>query len=88
MPPMWENIFRQGYSQDSSEETHWRKPFKCDQCNFASHWSGDLKIHEKIHSGEKQNKCNRCDFASIQASYLKIHLRILVVKLSVGIIVN
>ena len=32
------------------------KSNKCNQCNYASYKTGTLKIHKKIHSGEKTNK--------------------------------
>ena len=33
------------------------KPKKCNQCDFASSWEGNLRTHLKMHSGEKSNKC-------------------------------
>ena len=36
---------------------------KCNQCDFASFYAGDLKKHLVRHSGERSNKCNQCDFA-------------------------
>ena len=37
------------------------KSKKCNQCEYASSWAGDLRKHLKTHSGEKSNKCNQCD---------------------------
>ena len=48
---------------------------KCKQCNYASSHKGHLKVHMKIHSGEKSNKCNQCDYAPIQAGDLRTHLK-------------
>ena len=46
---------------------------KCNQCNYASSHKGHLKVHMKIHSGEKTNKCNECDYSCSLASELKNH---------------
>ena len=43
------------------------KPNKCNQCDYASCRSRDLRTHLKTHSGEKSNKCNQCD--------LRVHLK-------------
>ena len=51
------------------------KSNKCNQCEYASSWTGNLRKHLKIHSGEKSNKCNQCDFASSEASHLRRHLK-------------
>ena len=48
---------------------------KCNQCNYASFWAGDLRKHLKTHSGEKSNKCNQCNYASSQAGTLKKQLK-------------
>ena len=37
------------------------KSNKCNQCDYASSWAGNLRTHLKMHSGEKPNKCNQCD---------------------------
>ena len=44
------------------------------QCNYASLRPSSLKIHLKIHSGEKENKCTLCNYASSNANSLKLHL--------------
>ena len=51
------------------------KPYKCNNCDYASAWAGDLKKHLKTHSGEKPYKCNHCDYASVQTGNLKRHLK-------------
>ena len=33
-----------------------------------------LRIHLKIHSGEKEQKCNYCDFVCVQKGNLKRHI--------------
>ena len=43
----------------------------CNQCEYASSRTGDLRDHLKTHSGEKSNKCSQCDFASSHASVFK-----------------
>ena len=46
---------------------------KCNQCRYASSNSGNLRIHLKIHSGEKSNKCKQCDYASSDTHVLRTH---------------
>ena len=51
-------------------------PNKCNQCDYASSWAGNLRTHLKKHGGEKSNKCSQCDFASPYTSALKTHLKV------------
>ena len=51
------------------------RPNKCNQCDYASFQTGNLKKHLKTHSGEKSNKCNQCDFASYEKGNLRTHLK-------------
>ena len=50
------------------------KPYKCNQCVYASARAGSLKTHLKTHSGEIQ--CTLCDYASVTAGNLRTHLKI------------
>ena len=45
------------------------KSNKCNQCNFASSWTGNLKAHIKRHSGANSEKCNKYNYASC---YVKV----------------
>ena len=51
------------------------KSNKCNQCDYASSHTGNLRTHLKTHSGEKSNKCDQCDFASSLAGSLRRHLK-------------
>ena len=48
---------------------------KCNQCDYASSYASNLRMHLKTHSGEKSNKCNQWDFASAHARSLRLHLK-------------
>ena len=48
---------------------------KCNQCEYTTSQTGNLRMHVKIHSGEKSKKCNQCDFASNHAGHLSRHLK-------------
>ncbi|KAI1707016.1 c2H2-type zinc-finger domain-containing protein [Ditylenchus destructor] len=52
-----------------------KRPFKCNQCSFASVQKGDLKAHLRTHNGEKPYKCDQCSYASAQAGQLTRHMR-------------
>ena len=41
------------------------KSNKCNQCDYASSHTVNLRAHLKTHSGEKSNKCNQCNYACI-----------------------
>ena len=51
------------------------KSKKCNLCDNASSYTGDLRTHLKTHSGGKSNKCNQCDYASSQTYDFKTHLK-------------
>ena len=51
-----------------------QKPYQCTQCDYASKYSRNLKIHSMQHTGEKPHQCTQCDYASTQPVNLKIHL--------------
>ena len=41
-----------------------KKDKNCNQCDFSSIKSINLKRHKRIHHGEVRNKCRLCDFSS------------------------
>ena len=56
--------------KENKERSH-----KCNLCDYASSYAGNLVRHLKTHSGEKTNICNQCDYASSRADRLRTHLR-------------
>ena len=69
MQPMWLCIFSGRPFEDTFENSQRKKSNKCNQCDFASFLTGNLRTHLKTHSGEKLNKCDQCDFASSQETF-------------------
>ena len=51
------------------------KSNKCNQCDYASSHTGNLRAHLITHSEERLNKCNQCDYASSQAGHLRTRLK-------------
>ena len=50
------------------------RPFKCNQCDHASHHANNLKKHMKVHSEERPYKCNQCDYAEKHLRNLTTHI--------------
>ncbi|XP_067635462.1 uncharacterized protein [Eurosta solidaginis] len=49
--------------------------YLCDVCGKHFKKPSDLKIHKRIHSGEKPHKCDFCEKRFIQAQNLSHHMR-------------
>ena len=61
--------------EETFEKSQCRKVKQCNQCDYGSSRSCDLKTHLKTHSGEKPTKCNQCDYAFNQAGNLETHFK-------------
>lgn len=49
---------------------------ECDFCGKKFRFQGNLLVHRRSHTGEKEFKCNSCDFSCFQASKFKQHLKV------------
>ena len=74
MQPMQLRICSGRHFEETFGTHRGEKPYKCNQCVYASARAGSLKTHLKTHSGEIQ--CTLCDYASVTAGNLRTHLKI------------
>eukprot|EP00063_Salmo_salar_P075710 XP_014050545.1 PREDICTED: zinc finger protein 665-like isoform X1 [Salmo salar] len=52
------------------------KPFSCTQCHMRFAQAGNLKRHQRVHTGEKPYSCTQCHMRFAQAGDLKRHQRV------------
>ena len=50
------------------------KPFSCEQCDYSSTQSQNLKTHKLIHTGEKPFACKQCNYFCSHYSSMKYHM--------------
>ena len=59
-----------GFSQEKGHR------YSCKVCHKKFSDLGQLKVHERYHTGEKPKKCKKCDKNFYEQGKLKIHERI------------
>ncbi|XP_060710641.1 B-cell lymphoma 6 protein homolog isoform X1 [Hemiscyllium ocellatum] len=52
------------------------KPYKCDMCQAAFRYKGNLASHQTVHTGEKPYRCTVCGAQFNRPANLKTHTRI------------
>ena len=69
-------ILKNRWFEETFENTHWKKPNKCNQCDFASSYPGNLRTHLKTHGGKESNKCDQCNYTTFHKFNLTKHMGI------------
>ncbi|XP_039290679.1 transcription factor Ken-like isoform X2 [Nilaparvata lugens] len=59
---MYSNNAHSTSSVESTMAAKKTKHYNCVQCSFQTRWFHNLKIHIRIHSGEKPSNCEFCDY--------------------------
>ena len=51
------------------------RSLSCNICGYITDLQGSMKIHEKIHTGEKDQLCPHCNYKTPYSQMLTIHVR-------------
>ncbi|XP_067384938.1 BCL6A transcription repressor b isoform X1 [Channa argus] len=62
--------------KDHMIQVHSDKPYKCDCCQAAFRYKGNLASHKTVHTGAKPYHCNICGAQFNRPANLKTHTRI------------
>lgn len=62
--------------EDRTGQAHNDKPYKCDSCQAAFRYKGNLASHKTVHTGAKPYHCNICGAQFNRPANLKTHTRI------------
>lgn len=75
----------EGFDHEVAKKSHESKcrgqKYECNECNYTTHISTDIKKHMRTHNEERLFKCLVCSKAFIQNIHLRSHTRIHVKEL-------
>ena len=60
-------------SRRTTWERIWEQPFNCHHCDKKFIQKDNLRVHERLHTGEKPFKCHHCDKTLVKNYDLRVH---------------